>query len=70
MQNDVVSLVKALHPTCLGGNVPLFTVSRSAKCLNVMQTENVDIKLFISTYSLVLKVEIRVSNSQKEIGVP
>ena len=27
--NDVVSLCKALHPTCLGGNVPVLTVSRS-----------------------------------------
>ena len=27
--NYVVSLGKALHPTCLGGNVPLLTVSRS-----------------------------------------
>ena len=27
--NDVVSLGKALHSTCLGGNVPVFTVSRS-----------------------------------------
>ena len=29
VQNDVVSLGKALHPTCSGGNVPVFTVSRS-----------------------------------------
>ena len=29
MPNEVVSLGKALHPTCLGGNVPLLTVSRS-----------------------------------------
>ena len=27
--NDVVSLGEALHPTCLGGNVPVLTVSRS-----------------------------------------
>ena len=27
--NYVVSLGKALHPTCLGGNVPVLTVSRS-----------------------------------------
>ena len=27
--NDVVSLGKALHPTCLGENVPVLTVSRS-----------------------------------------
>ena len=27
--NDVVSLGKALHPTCLGGIVPVLTVSRS-----------------------------------------
>ena len=27
-ENDVVSLGKALHPTCLGGNVPVLTVSR------------------------------------------
>ena len=27
--NDIVSLGKALHPTCLGGNVPVLTVSRS-----------------------------------------
>ena len=27
--NDVVSSGKALHPTCLGGNVPVFTLSRS-----------------------------------------
>ena len=27
--NEVVSLGKALHPTCLGGNVPVLTVSRS-----------------------------------------
>ena len=26
---DVVSLGKALHPACLGGNVPVLTVSRS-----------------------------------------
>ena len=26
---DVVSLGKALHPTCLGGYVPVLTVSRS-----------------------------------------
>ena len=26
---DVVSLGKALHPTCLGENVPVLTVSRS-----------------------------------------
>ena len=29
MPDDVVSLGKAFHPTCLGGNVPLLTVSRS-----------------------------------------
>ena len=29
VQNDVVSLGKALHPTCLGENVPVLTVSRS-----------------------------------------
>ena len=29
VQNDVVSLGKALHPTCLGGDVPVLTVSRS-----------------------------------------
>ena len=29
VQNDVVSLGKVLHPTCLGENVPVFTVSRS-----------------------------------------
>ena len=29
VQNDVVSLGKALHPTCLRGNVPVLTVSRS-----------------------------------------
>ena len=29
MKNDVVSLGKALHPTCLGENVPVLTVSRS-----------------------------------------
>ena len=28
-ENDVVSLGKALHPTCLGGNVHVLTVSRS-----------------------------------------
>ena len=28
-ENDVVSLGKALHRTCLGGNVPVLTVSRS-----------------------------------------
>ena len=28
-ENDVVSLGKALHPTCLGGNVPVRTLSRS-----------------------------------------
>ena len=28
-KNDVVSLGKALHPTCLGENVPVLTVSRS-----------------------------------------
>ena len=27
--NDVVSLGKSLHPTCLGGNVPVLTVRRS-----------------------------------------
>ena len=27
--NDVESLGKALHPTCLGENVPVLTVSRS-----------------------------------------
>ena len=27
--DDVVSLGKALHPTCLGWNVPVLTVSRS-----------------------------------------
>ena len=27
--NDVVSLGKALHPTCHGENVPVLTVSRS-----------------------------------------
>ena len=27
--NDVVSLGKTLHPTCLGENVPVLTVSRS-----------------------------------------
>ena len=27
--NDVVSLGKALHPTCLGENVPVLTVSCS-----------------------------------------
>ena len=27
--NDVVSLGKALHPTCLGENVPVLTVNRS-----------------------------------------
>ena len=27
--NDVVSLGKALHPTCLGENVSVLTVSRS-----------------------------------------
>ena len=26
---DVMSLGKALHPTCLRGNVPVLTVSRS-----------------------------------------
>ena len=26
---NYVSLGKALHPTCLGGNVPVLTVSRS-----------------------------------------
>ena len=25
-QNDVVSLGKVLHPTCLGGNMPVVTV--------------------------------------------
>ena len=28
-KNDIVSLGKALHPTCLGGKVPVLTVSRS-----------------------------------------
>ena len=28
MQNDVVTLGKGLHPTCLGGKVPVLTVSR------------------------------------------
>ena len=28
-KNDVVSLGEALHPTCLGGNVPVLTVGRS-----------------------------------------
>ena len=28
-KNDNVSLGNALHPTCLGGNVPVLTVSRS-----------------------------------------
>ena len=28
-KNDVMSLGKALHPTCLGENVPVLTVSRS-----------------------------------------
>ena len=28
-KNDVVSLGKALDPTCLWGNVPVLTVSRS-----------------------------------------
>ena len=27
--NEVVSLGKSLHPTCLGENVPVLTVSRS-----------------------------------------
>ena len=27
--NEIVSLGKALHPTCLGENVPVLTVSRS-----------------------------------------
>ena len=27
--NDAVSLGKALHPTCLGDNVPVLTVSHS-----------------------------------------
>ena len=27
--NEVVTLGKALHPTCLGGNVPVPTVSHS-----------------------------------------
>ena len=27
--NYVVSLGKALHPTCHGGNVPVLTISRS-----------------------------------------
>ena len=27
--HDIVSLGKALHPTCFGGNVPVLTVSRS-----------------------------------------
>ena len=27
--SECVSLSKALHPTCLGGNVPVLTVSRS-----------------------------------------
>ena len=26
---DIVSLGKALHPTCLGGNVPTLTISPS-----------------------------------------
>ena len=30
--NDVVSLGKALHPTCLGGNVPVLWIRASAKC--------------------------------------
>ena len=29
MPNDLVSLVKALHPTCLGENVPVLTISCS-----------------------------------------
>ena len=29
MQNDVVFFFKALHATCLGGNVPVLTVNRS-----------------------------------------
>ena len=29
MPNDVVSLGKALHPICLGENVPVLTVSHS-----------------------------------------
>ena len=28
-KNDVVSLGEALHPTCLGGNVLVLSVSRS-----------------------------------------
>ena len=31
LQNDVVSLGKALHPTCLWGNVPVLTIRASAK---------------------------------------
>ena len=29
--NEVVSLGKALHPTCLGGNVPVLTVNQSGE---------------------------------------
>ena len=29
VQNDVVSLGKTLHPTCLRGNVPVLILSRS-----------------------------------------
>ena len=29
VQNEVMFLGEALHPTCLGGNVPVLTVGRS-----------------------------------------